>query len=165
MISFDTIITDVDGVFTDGKFVYTAEGKVSKTFGPHDSDGIKILRKLGIKIIAITADKRGFPITLRRFQDLGVELNLVSERERYDWISEIGFDHIAYVGDGIYDAACLRDSKFGIAPANAPVFVKAYADVITEASGGDGVFLEIAFRVLEMLGIDKSNKILKELRL
>ena len=40
------IISDVDGCLTDGKFVYTSEGKVSKTFGPHDNDGVKKLKKL-----------------------------------------------------------------------------------------------------------------------
>ena len=33
-------ILDVDGVFTDGKFLYTKDGKVMKIFGPEDNDAL-----------------------------------------------------------------------------------------------------------------------------
>ena len=54
------LVTDIDGVMTDGGFYYTQDGKVMKKFGPHDNDGIKMLAAAGIKTYAITADKRGF---------------------------------------------------------------------------------------------------------
>ena len=60
------VIFDVDGVFTDGTFFYDSHGKCFKRFGPHDSDGIKLLRSANFSIEAITADKRGFPISKAR---------------------------------------------------------------------------------------------------
>ena len=80
------VISDVDGCLTDGKFVYTAEGKVSKTFGPHDNDGVKLLRKNGIETIFISADKRGFPITEKRITDMKCQITCVSETDRGDYI-------------------------------------------------------------------------------
>lgn len=143
------LITDVDGVFTSGKFTYTADGKVSKEFGPHDSDGIKIIRSLGIEVIAISADKRGFSITEKRMSDMGVELFLVSESDRFSYIQDrYSHENIIFVGDGIFDAASLRHAKLSFAPANAPEFVKEYANVVLSVSGGSGVFLEIALYLL-----------------
>ena len=43
------LILDVDGVMTTGQFLYSEDGKAYKIFGPHDADGLKILRnKLNI---------------------------------------------------------------------------------------------------------------------
>jgi 3-deoxy-D-manno-octulosonate 8-phosphate phosphatase KdsC-like HAD superfamily phosphatase len=39
------LVLDVDGVITNGKFVYTQEGKISKEFGSHDSDALQIVKE------------------------------------------------------------------------------------------------------------------------
>ena len=36
---------DVDGVMTTGQFIYSDKGKQYKIFGPHDSDGLKLIKK------------------------------------------------------------------------------------------------------------------------
>lgn len=152
-IPYKTIITDVDGVLTDGSFLYSKDGKEYKKFGPHDSDGIKLLKTFGVTTIAITADKRGYPITKARLDDMKVELFIVSENERFNWIeTNYGFDNIGFVGDGLYDAACLTAAYDGFAPSNAPHFVKTHANVQLIASGGNGVFLEIALWILNQYG-------------
>ena len=43
MIKPKYFILDVDGVMTTGQFFYSKDGKIYKVFGPHDSDGLKIL--------------------------------------------------------------------------------------------------------------------------
>ena len=42
--NYKKIIFDVDGVFTTGQFLYTEDGKFAKVFGPHDNDGIKLIK-------------------------------------------------------------------------------------------------------------------------
>ena len=39
--SIDLIVFDVDGVMTDGRFVYGREGKQTKSFGPDDADALR----------------------------------------------------------------------------------------------------------------------------
>ena len=39
------LIIDVDGVMTTGQFIYSKYGKEYKIFGPHDTDGLDILKK------------------------------------------------------------------------------------------------------------------------
>ena len=47
-------VLDVDGVMTTGQFLYDSKGKAYKIFGPHDADGLKLIRdKVNIYFIFI----------------------------------------------------------------------------------------------------------------
>ena len=82
------IVLDVDGVMTSGKFLYSSKGKIFKEFGAHDNDGIKLVKKF-FKIQFITADKRGYSISKKRIvDDMKQTLNLISERDRYDYLDK-----------------------------------------------------------------------------
>lgn len=143
--SIHTIVTDVDGVFTPGQYLYDTRGKVYKIFGPHDSDGIKILKSMKIDVHAVSADKRGFDITQARMNDIDIPLTYVKEDDRLKYILDnYDMKHTAFVGDGIFDAACLRHARIGFAPSNATLIAKRHADIVLKSSGGEGVFLEIA---------------------
>jgi 3-deoxy-D-manno-octulosonate 8-phosphate phosphatase (KDO 8-P phosphatase) len=146
------VISDVDGCLTDGKFVYTAEGKVSKTFGPHDNDGVKQLKQFGYDVIFISADKRGFPITQKRISDMKCELYQVSEESRAEWIKEkiAEYDWSAFFGDGISDIPAGFEVDFFGCPANARKEVKEVATFTTESKGSEGAFLDFANRIIEL---------------
>ncbi|MBI4351711.1 MAG: HAD hydrolase family protein [Elusimicrobia bacterium] len=145
-------VLDVDGVLSTGQFLYSADGKMYKVFGPHDADGLALLRGR-IGILFITADRRGFPISKKRVEDMGYEIELVPGRERYRLVGDrFGLDNLIFMGDGIFDAQLLKDCKFGIAPAGArPEALKA-ADFITASRAGEGAVcdacVEIAARFL-----------------
>lgn len=157
--NIQNIVTDVDGVLTDGKFYYSSGGKVAKIFGPHDSDGIKIIKKLGIDVHAITADERGFVISSRRLSDLGLPLTLVKESERLDWLQQ-RYDSRStlFVGDGIFDAKVMRSGFFGVCPADATRMAKKHASIVLKTKGGAGVMLELA----ELLSAEKNGRIHEE---
>jgi len=142
-------LLDVDGVMTTGQFLYSQEGKEYKVFGPHDNDGLKLLKnKVTIKFI--TADKRGFSITKKRIvDDMGLKLELVSEQDRYKYIEKtFGFTHIIYMGDGYYDAKILKESMFGIAPKNARKEAINSADYVTDSNAGEGAVLDACLEII-----------------
>lgn len=145
-----TLVLDVDGVFTDGKFYYTAEGKVAKKFGPDDHDAILLLKKY-MDVIAVTGDKKGFPITQKRIEtDMKLPLSIVSTFERAAWIKEkYNLDETIYMGDGIFDAMVFNEVAYGIAPANAFYKVKEYADFVTQSKGGSGAVAEACWHIME----------------
>lgn len=126
-------VLDVDGVLTDGRFYYTADGKVMKAFGAHDAEGLNMLRKAGVRIHFISADRRGFPITYRRiFEDMKFHVSNVSEEERLAFVEkEFGFEETAYMGDGYSDAPLLRACAITFAPSSARKEAKEAADIIT----------------------------------
>jgi len=132
-------VLDVDGVMTTGQFLYSKEGKTHKVFGPHDADGLKLIRDK-VNICFITADKRGLPITKKRIsEDMGYRLEVVTEEERYNFIREnFGFENTIFMGDGIFDAPILRKCMFGIAPKNARIEAKNSADFITPSNSAEG---------------------------
>ena len=143
-------IIDVDGVFTDGQFHYTKEGKVMKIFGPDDHDAILLLKKY-LTILAVTGDKKGFPITKKRIEnDMKMPLHVVSTVERVAWIKK-NFDlqKTIYMGDGIFDAMVFQKVAYGIAPANAFFKVKEYAQYVTRAKGGEGAVAEACFHIAD----------------
>ena len=147
------VISDVDGCLTDGKYIYTADGKVAKTYGPHDNDGVKMLRSHGIDVVFITADKRGFPITKKRIEDMKCPIYNVSEQERVEWvknyIKENGYEFAVFFGDGIGDVPVKPYVNMFIAPANARREAKAAATFVTDSEGGNGAFLDLALYVYD----------------
>jgi len=150
MNKFKNFIFDVDGVFTDGSFYYTDEGKVMKKFGDADNDALSFLKeKLHVEMI--TGDKRGFPISKKRIhEDMGYPISLVSTFQRIDWIKErFDLNETIYMGDGIYDPLVFSKVGYSIAPNNAFYNTKKYANYITNSRGGEGAVAEAVIHVIE----------------
>ena len=143
-------ILDVDGVMTTGQFFYTAEGKAMKVFGADDNDALSLL-KPHIEVRFVTGDKKGFAISKKRIvDDMHFELDLVSTIRRLDWITErYTLDEVIYMGDGIFDHYVMKHVGYAIAPSNADSNAKAFADKVTQRSGGDRAVAEAALHILE----------------
>jgi 3-deoxy-D-manno-octulosonate 8-phosphate phosphatase (KDO 8-P phosphatase) len=155
-MKFKNFILDVDGVFTDGKFYYSKEGKMYKVFGDADNDALSLLKNK-IHIEMVSGDKRGFSITKKRIQeDMGYSVSLVSTFERLDWISQ-RFNPLEtiYMGDGIYDPLVFKSVGFSIAPANAFYNTKKYAKFITNSKGGEGAVAEAVIFIIENIFKEK----------
>ena len=143
-------ISDVDGVLTTGQFIYTADGKSSKIFGPDDNDGLSLLKEY-LQIIFITGDKRGFNISKKRIvEDMNYPLELVSTIKRIDWIKErFNPKEVIYMGDGIFDHYVMNQVGYSIAPSNADALAKKSANYVTKRSGGDRAVAEASLHILE----------------
>lgn len=143
------LILDVDGVMTTGHFLYTADGKAMKIFGPDDNDGLSLLRN-NLEIRFVTGDKKGFSISKKRIcDDMNYPLDLVSTIRRVDWIRErYPLNQVIYMGDGIFDHYVMREVGYAIAPANADKMAKDHADYVTERKGGDRAVAEAALHIM-----------------
>ena len=151
------LVLDVDGVLTTGQFLYDSKGKAFKIFGAHDSDGLKLLKDK-LNIYFISADARGFPITKKRVEDMGFKATLVTERNRHKYVKEkFGFKNTIFIGDGIFDAPVIRDCLFGIAPANARVEAKQWADYITPSNSGQGAVCDACIKINKVFFGGKLN--------
>lgn len=144
------LILDVDGVMTTGQFLYTAEGKAMKIFGPDDNDGLSLL-KSNLEIRFITGDKKGLAISRKRIvEDMGYPLDVVSTIRRIEWIREkYPLDQVIYMGDGIFDHYVMREVGYAIAPSNADKLAKQHAHFVTERSGGDRAVAEACLHIME----------------
>jgi 3-deoxy-D-manno-octulosonate 8-phosphate phosphatase (KDO 8-P phosphatase) len=151
---FRHFILDVDGVMTTGKFIYTQDGKVAKEFGPHDADGLKLIRNM-INIQFISADKRGYEITKKRIvEDMGYPLTYVTEEERYEFVKSFGFESTVFMGDGIYDAPVLKACALGICPNNARIEAVAASNFVTRTKSAEGAVLDACLYIKSLMESD-----------
>ena len=147
------VVFDVDGVFTNGQFIYDAGGKQYKIFGAHDSDGVRMLRFEGIQVDAISGDRRGFSITKKRMEDIGIEVKLVSEVERTAYFQNSqNLSTTCFMGDGHYDSEVFKIVAYSIAPANAVNRALESANFVTNSRGGEGAVYEASLHILNELG-------------
>lgn len=145
------LVCDVDGVLTDGTFSYSENGKFSKTFGPHDSDALNLIKST-IDIMFISADKRGFSISQNRVQDMGFDLKLVASQDRKKLLTTIQKEkHVIFIGDSFTDEDALRSADLSFAPANAHVLAKKAASYTLRAKGGDGAVSEVCLLLNKIL--------------
>lgn len=155
------VISDVDGVMTDGGLYYTYDGKIMKKFGSNDHEAIDLLKSLNIEVQFITADKTGYNIVEQRItKDCKSDLCFISQKDRIDYIKEKTkeYDKVVFFGDGLKDAKAkmiLGDKLTFMCPMNSFYLVKQQADYISPYTGGNNAFLDMAFQTVKVLGLNQ----------
>jgi 3-deoxy-D-manno-octulosonate 8-phosphate phosphatase (KDO 8-P phosphatase) len=148
---------DVDGVLSDGKLQFSAQGDEIKAFCTLDGHGIKMLQQNGITVAIITG--RSSPLVARRARDLGVE-HLIQGREdkriallEVCTLTGIEIAQCAYMGDDLPDLSAMQACGLALTVPNAHFHVKANADLCTTATGGNGAVREAADFILDAQGL------------
>ena len=101
------VITDIDGVWTDGGMYYTAEGDVMKRFSVKDGWGIVLLRELNIPIAIMTGENS--QVVRKRAEKLKIEHCYLQVQDKLakakEICSELGItlDDVAFIGDDLND--------------------------------------------------------------
>lgn len=160
------ILTDIDGVWTDGGMYYDGTDTELKKFHTYDSAGVLFAHYYNIPVGIITGEDT--QIVARRAKKLNVDFCILGckdkAREAKHICSEIGigFSDIAYIGDDINDLKLLQKVKWSGAPNSAPDYIKKIVKIITHKKGGEGAFREF---VETILGERKIQSILDSLLL
>ncbi len=147
------LVLDVDGVLSDGKLYFSAQGDELKAFNILDGHGIKMLRSQGIEVGIITG--RNSPIVARRARDLGIELIFQGREDKRVALDEmtrdvgIALDQTAYMGDDLPDLGALVSAQLGFTVPNAHEFVQEHADYCTTRRGGEGAVREVCDLILQ----------------
>ena len=152
----ELVVFDVDGVFTDGRLYYGAEGETLKVFHVHDGQGIKRLLKAGVQVAVISG--RDSAAVSRRMQELGVAHLFQGDEDKlpiFDrLLKKLGLDakQVACVGDDLPDLPLLQRAGLAIAVANAQPVVLVKAQMVTRARGGEGAVREVCDLILDARG-------------
>jgi len=146
------VITDIDGVWTDGGMYYDQTGNEWKKFNTSDSAGVLFLNLLNIPLAIITGEET--EIVKRRAEKLkikhlymGVKDKVAVAKKLCEELS-IDLSDVAYIGDDINDIKLLEEVGLSCAPSNAPNYIKNKVDIITSTNGGDGAFREFVETIL-----------------
>ncbi len=151
------VITDIDGVMTDGGMYYTAEGDVMKRFSVKDGWGVIFLRRLGIPMAIMTGENT--QIVARRAEKLKIDRCYLGVKDKLqltkDLCKELGIgpDRVAFIGDDINDLKLLREVKWSGCPVNTPQYIKDQVRYVGKAHGGHGAFREFIESILSDAGI------------
>lgn len=151
------VITDIDGVWTDGGMYYDQTGNEWKKFHTYDSAGVLFCHKQNIPVAIITGEET--EIVKRRSEKLkidylyqGISNKLEVAKSLCNKLN-ISLNEVAYIGDDINDLELLQKVGFSGAPTNAPDYIKDKVMVITKKSGGEGAFREFVEYVLNNNGL------------
>ncbi|MFA5418066.1 MAG: HAD hydrolase family protein [Bacteroidales bacterium] len=147
------VITDIDGVWTDGGMYYDQTGNELKKFNTTDGAGILFLRLLGISTAILTGEHTD--IVKKRAEKLkvdhlfmGVQNKLKVAEQLCEKLGLSLAEEVAFVGDDINDVPLLNAVNCSAVVANSPDYVKSEAQWVLSKSGGEGVFREFVERIL-----------------
>ena len=150
------IVSDVDGVWTDGKVIYVDEQREIKEFNVRDGLGAKLAQRAGVVVALLTS--RSSPALARRARELGITELHQGASNKLEACSELlarldlRFDQMLYAGDDLPDLAPMLRAGISAAPADAANEVRAAATWKLHDRGGEGAFRELVERLLRERG-------------
>ena len=159
----EMIISDVDGVLTDGGIYKGTDDQEFKKFTVHDGVGVAMARAANLKIALISG--RFSPATTYRAKELKIKdvyngsLNKIPAYEELKLKYSLEDSQIAYIGDDLIDIPIMKKVALPIAVENASIMVKNISHYITKTSGGLGAFRESVEWIIEQKGT--TSKVLK----
>ncbi|GED42562.1 HAD family hydrolase [Cobetia marina] len=147
---------DVDGVLTDNRLHYDANGVETKSFHVQDGHGLKLILRSGIRVALITG--RSSPMVERRAKELGIQDVIQGREDKLVALTnlcrehDIALDDVAYCGDDLPDREAIRRVGLGVSVPNAMPYVMSEANWVTTRQGGDGAVREICDLLLKAQG-------------
>ncbi|HVX59987.1 MAG TPA: HAD hydrolase family protein [Pirellulales bacterium] len=151
--AIELIVSDVDGVLTDGSIEFDNEGIETKRFHIRDGMGIKLWQRAGGRFGLITG--RNSHIVNIRATELGINLvrqgteqKAVALRELIAEL-ELSPDHVCYIGDDLPDLAAVKLAGLGVAVADACQELRQAAHYVTNLAGGSGAVRETIELILK----------------
>ena len=142
------LLTDVDGVLTDGGVFYGPEGEVMKQFNIRDGMAVERLRAVGIDVGIITGELS--QSVARRAEKLKIELLYLGCKDKPAALRQvmeqrsIAAQQIAYIGDDVNDQEAMAMVGLTAAPSDALPQILAIVDYVCHRPGGHGAFREFA---------------------
>ncbi len=147
------LVTDVDGVLTDGGIIMDHMGNELKQFNVRDGHGMKLLLRYGINVALLTG-RESHAVSFRA-RDLGIEEVYQGIKNKGSFMAEylarrnLQAENVAYVGDDVVDVPVFSLVGFSVAVADASYEVRAAADYVTAERGGRGAIREICDLILK----------------
>ena len=146
------VLTDVDGVLTDGGRYYSSKGETIKKFHVRDGMGVNILLRNNIKTAIIS--KENSLIIKKWAKDMNISKIYTGIQHKEKKLSDICKDftlqetEIAFIGDDVNDLKLLTSIGFSATPKDGITYAKKIVDYVCISKGGKGAFREFADLIL-----------------
>jgi len=148
------LLTDCDGVLTDGGVYYSTDGEEMKKFSLRDGMGTERLRTLvNVDTGIITGESSN--LISKRAKKLEIEELHTNVKDKVKCVIDIclrlhyDMSEIAYIGDDTNDYEVMKLVGLSASPNDAISFAKHVSDYITVNCGGNGAYREFAELIIE----------------
>jgi 3-deoxy-D-manno-octulosonate 8-phosphate phosphatase (KDO 8-P phosphatase) len=151
------LLSDVDGVMTDGGLHYDRRGQVSMTFNVRDGLGFKLAQRAGLRVGAFSG--RRSRALEKRASELGFDEIIAGSRDKDADFDRFLASHatdasrVAFIGDDLPDIVVLGRCGLSFAPADAAAEVSAVVHSVLEHRGGTGAVREVVELLLKARGV------------
>lgn len=145
------ILTDIDGVWTDGGMYYDGTNVELKKFNTYDSAGVLFAHHLGIPVGIITGENT--QIVQRRADKLKVDYCFLGIKDKVAIVNDlckklnISIADTAYIGDDLNDMKLLKQVGWAGVPSSAPQYIQVLANISLVKKGGEGAFREFVEKI------------------
>jgi len=145
------VLTDIDGVWTDGGMYYDQTGNEWKKFHTYDSAGVLICHKNDVPVGIFSGEDT--EIVQRRAKKLKIDYLFLGVEDKLATAEKlcrklrIQPEDIAYIGDDVNDLELLKAAGISGAPSSAVSQVLEIVDITTEKKGGEGAFREFIEKI------------------
>lgn len=147
------ILSDVDGVLTDGRLIYNNHGIEAKQFHIRDGQGIRLWQQNGFPFGIITA--RSSQVVKLRAEELDIAIVRQGAKDKLAAVREVAtelkltLDQVCYIGDDLPDLASIQSVGLGVAVADAAEELRQAAAYVTSQPGGQGAARELIELILK----------------
>lgn len=149
-ISF--IVSDVDGVLTDGRLWFDGEGRPFRAMHARDGAGLAMWRMMGGKAALVSGlGSNALDAVAKQWKCEEVHTFIKDKAKACRQIAQnqkIPLDQIAFIGDDLIDIKAMKEVGLAVAVNDAVPQVKAIAHVVTERKGGQGALRELIELIL-----------------
>jgi 3-deoxy-D-manno-octulosonate 8-phosphate phosphatase (KDO 8-P phosphatase) len=150
------LLSDVDGVMTDGTVLLLPDGREAKAFHIRDGLAIVLAHAAGLRtglisgraseVVARRADELGMAVVRQGVRDKGAVLEEILAAEKLEG------HEVAYIGDDLNDLPVIAAVGLSAAPKDAAFEVRSEAFMVLEARGGEGCLREFVEAILKARG-------------
>ena len=150
------LVSDVDGVLTDGTISISSSGEESKIFCVEDGTGVALAKYGNIKLALLSG--RYSKATSIRANELKIKhciQGFLNKRKKIEDLCNelnIKLENVAYIGDGLVDIPVLEIVGCPISVPNAHEQAKDKSMFVTTKEGGKGVLYEVVELILNAQG-------------
>jgi 3-deoxy-D-glycero-D-galacto-nononate 9-phosphatase len=148
------IITDVDGVLTDGLVYYLTGNIEGRVFSISDGWGFKWCQLLNIETMILSGEKdeniekRGMKLGAN-YVFTGVENKITFIDKFMENNADLKWEELAFIGNDINDLSLLNAVGYSGCPQDGCSYLLSDVNFVTQQYGGKGAFREFVEKCLE----------------
>lgn len=152
----ELVLSDVDGVMTDGGIQILDDGQQFLKFHIRDGMGVRLWREAGKRFGIVTG--RNLEAVKRRAADLWLDIVKVGVDDKLPAVDAIAAElklsreQVCFIGDDLLDLQCIHAVGLGVAVADAVEDIRRAAKYTTSVPGGQAPVREVIELLLKNTG-------------